>query len=186
MEELSLSGYSLPHGVAPGAGEGSARRGGLLLTPAGSTSPAGNWARSRAAHGSSWEGLGWSSPGPRASPAHPQPLFAPKIQVWIHTPIRSGYILQWLCLLLLSSLLMLSSLLLFALFLPQNPSPVQAGHEFKEQLFFCNRSLARTLWELEHLLSGFSSIHFVSGLGNWHKSTLGLEQEEAGCYSGTR
>lgn len=124
-------------------------------------------------------GRAWSLSGLRASPAHPQPLFAPKYQVWIHALICSGYILLWLCLLLLSSLLP------FALFLPPNPCLVQAGHQFKEQLLFCNRSLARTLWELEHLLSGFSSIHFVSGLGNWHKSTLGLEQEEAGCYSGT-
>lgn len=37
----------------------------------------------------------------------------------------------------------------------------------------------RMPWELEHLLSGFSSIRFASGLRNWHKSTLDGEWEEA-------
>ena len=87
----------------------------------------------------------------------------------IHAPSSSPSILQVLCLLLLPSLL------LFALLLPKTSSRRKAGHRFKEQLLSCNRSLARALWELEHLLSGFSSIHFASGLRNWHQSTPDLE-----------
>lgn len=177
MEELSLSEYSLPRGMAPGAGEDSARWGGLLLTPAGSMSPAGNWARSRAAHGSSWEGLVLVRPPSIPSPS-PTPLCSKVSGVdpctdmlWVYFAVA------------LPASVILSPPV--SSFLPPNPSLVQAGHQFKKQLLFCNHSLARMLWELEHLLSGFSSIHFVSGLGNWHKSTLGLEQEEAGCYSGT-
>ena len=120
------------------------------------------------------------SPSPGVQPlwlAQPM-LLAPKgraralgaARLRIHAPIRSRSILQALCLLLLSSLL------LFALFLlPKTSSQRKAGHEFREQLLFCNRSLVRTPWELEHLLSGFSSIRFASGLRNWHKSTLDLE-----------
>lgn len=105
-------------------------------------------------------------------------LFAPKGQARApgaarlrsHAPIRSRSILQALCLLLLSSLLP-SALFSF----PKPHLRVRLGTNLKEQLLFRNRSLARTPWELEHLLSGFSSIRFASGLRNWHKSTLDLE-----------
>lgn len=139
-----------------------------------------------AASGSNLKGPGWSSPCHQVSPSSGSSLLGwpsgcsflrrDVLALWVLPGCRSTHpaALDLFCRRSACFCYPLSSCLLFSP--SQNLiSQGKAGHEFKEQLLFCSRCLAQTPRELEHLLSGFSSIRFASGLRNWHKSTRDLE-----------